>query len=708
MANAKAKKLVAEGATLELCAQVGELRAAEDTGEGSSGSPKRFEMVAYTGGAMRLFMFDRPVVVDLAGLNVTDRSRPILRDHDTSLIAGHTDEVRAEGSDLIVGGLISGSNETAREIVDSAAAGFPWRASIGAAVRSVERVEDGETVNVNGMDFEGPLDVVRRSELGEVSFVALGADDATSAKIAAMNARDGGGSIKGDSKMDAKFKAWLEARDEAVDQLSDERVAELRAEYDKGDAKADPEAKPDNKPESKPVQAADADQNLRAFREAQAAETRRVAAIRAACAGGFHEIEAKAISEGWSEDKTRLEVMQAKLPTIDGVRGSDTRSSGRALEAAMCMSAGMSEDKAAEQYDAQAMDAATSREMRGAGIHSLIYETIAATGGSARPGRVDDSTIRAAFEADRQIQASGGGGFSTISLTGILSNVANRTLLESFEAVPRVSQSIAAEIDVNDFKEVDMLRLTGSGTFEKVGADGELKSTQLTEEKFGNKLETYGRMISLTRQMIVNDDLGAFLQIPRLIGRMSALQLESEVFSKLLENPNSFFSAGNKNFISGADTELGIDSLTAAEQKFLDQVDQSGNPILLTPSVLLVPTSLKVKAQQLFRETAVDVTTTANKPQIASNPHAGKFTPLASPYLNAQSLSGSSAKAWYLMSNPQDVAALSIVFLRGRRTPTIESADTNFNTLGVDWRGFFDFGVREHDPRAAVKAKGEA
>jgi len=266
----------------------------------------------------------------------------------------------------------------------------------------------------------------------------------------------------------------------------------------------------------------------------------------------------------------------------------------------------------------------------------------------------------------------------------------------------------SAETDVNDFKEVTRYRLTGNGVFEKVGPDGELKHAGLSEQSYTNKVETYGRMIALTRQMMINDDLGAFLQIPRIIGRMSALKREEAVFELLLSNPGTFFSAGNKNFISGADTALSIDALTKAEQLFLDQTDSEGKPILLTPAVLLVPSSLKVAAQVLMTETRVNETTSADKPKPAVNPHAGKWKPVASPYLNAQGLTGGSAKAWYLFANPADVAAIEIAYLRGKRTPTIESGDTDFNTLGMQWRGYFDFGVAMQDSRAAVKSKGEA
>ncbi|MEQ9616657.1 MAG: Mu-like prophage major head subunit gpT family protein [Phycisphaerales bacterium] len=695
--------------SLRLCAPVGELVAAkhDDAKDGAS-SPRRFGMVAYTGGAMRLAGWPHPVVVDLAGMQVSAKSRPILKDHNPSLIVGHTDSVRIEGSQLLVSGVISGAGAVAQEIVVSSLAGFPWQASLGASASNVETVPKGKSAQANGQTFEGPVQVVRRSRLGEVSFVALGADDDTSAQIAAHNTKE-------NSEMD--FQAWLTDKGFDAEALTEAQSESLRAMYDAAQASDETNAAatatvdgPNEGDGSAVAGRIEAGGMVADMRAEAAAETQRIAEVRRLCTPGngkHAELEAKAIGEGWDASRTELELLRAERPQVSGVRTGSDAQTPHAIEASLCLSAGLSESQVGELYDERAMNAALSRDMRGAGIHTLLYETIRAAGGTARAGRIDNETIRAAFSADRQLlQAAGGAGFSTISLTGILSNVANKTMLAAYQAVPSVASSIAAETDVSDFKEVTRYRLTGVGLFEKVGPDGELKSAELSEEAFTSKVETYGRMITLTRQMIINDDLGAFLQIPRLIGRMSALKREEALFELLLSNPGSFFGAGNNNFLSGAQTALSIDGLTDAEQLFLDQTDSEGKPILLSAKTLLVPTSLKVTAEQLMTETRVNQFSA--EPALASNPHAGKFTVVSTPYLNAQAITGGSALAWYLFADPADIAALEVAYLRGKRVPTIESGDTNFNTLGVQWRGFFDFGVSVQDSRAAVKVKGEA
>ncbi len=105
------------------------LQAAEPTTEGKP-ALRKFSMVAYTGGAMRLGGWPYPVVVDLAGMKVTRKSRPILKDHDRSSIVGHTNDIAVNDSRLEVAGVISGVGMPAQEVIATSENGFPWQASL--------------------------------------------------------------------------------------------------------------------------------------------------------------------------------------------------------------------------------------------------------------------------------------------------------------------------------------------------------------------------------------------------------------------------------------------------------------------------------------------------------------------------------------------------------------------------------------------------
>jgi len=95
-------------------------------------------------------------------------------------------------------------------------------------------------------------------------------------------------------------------------------------------------------------------------------------------------------------------------------------------------------------------------------------------------------------------------------------------------------------------------------------------------------------------------------------------------------------------------------------------------------------------------------------PKSNRNPHTNKFQVVVSDYLDNEDYAGSSAKAWYLLADPNAIPAIEVVFLNGKQVPTVEKSDMVFNRLGIEFRGYLDFGVKEQDFRGALKMKGEA
>lgn len=686
--------------------------------------PRRFDMVAYTGGILRLPNFEHPVVVDLQGVSGIDKARPIRWQHDAKSLVGHTDKIVNDGKTLTAAGVISGSGSAAKQVVEMADNGFPWQASIGARPLQKEFIAPGRQVSVNGQTFEGPIIVARKSLLGEISFVDLGADDNTSARIAAEQAAKG-------SLM--TFEQWLKAKGFELGGLSDQQKTYLQAQFDSEIAAA---AKGKG---SDAVQAGAGDDTIKAsggddsiaggnsvdpvadYRKKIGAEQKRVAAIQKICAGKHHDIEAKAVEEGWDTTKTELEVLRAARPASQGNvgRNSGKKLSNAVIEAALCMSLGIAEAAIAKQIPTaereQVMNAASAGEMRGYSLHALMDSVLHAGGEYYAGSRKSNDYIRTVLRAEQSIQASG---FTTLSLSGILSNVANKGLIASYSAVEVVWNQICAVRNHSDFKVHTRYRLDSTGAFKKVGPDGELKHIGLTDASYTNQLGTFGAIIALTRQMMVNDDLGAFMEIPAMLGRLAALRIEEAVFVLLLSNPSSFFAAGNANYLSGGSSALSITSLAAAEKKFMDQVDSNGKPILVSPKKILVGTTLRGDAQNIFDEKVIIASslgaTNSRVVEPAKNKMFNKYLPVASPYVDntgikdqdGKAITGQSATAWWMFADPAVRAAIAVAFLNGQQTPTIESAQTDFNTLGMQWRGFHDFGVGMEETTAAVMSAG--
>ena len=597
---------------------------------------------------MTLGGWRHPVVVDLAGMTIPENV-PLLANHlnHTSGRVGLITAVIEDGK-LAIAGEILAEGEEGTSIVHQAKAGAAWQLSIGAEVQNAELVEEGTRV-VNGTEQSAPFYHVTKSTLREVSVVAVGADR-TTAMVTATATLTGG----------EKFMT-------------------------------DPEPKQTPAPTAETVAA-----------QAAQRERERVMAIHKLCAGDCPDVEAKAISEGWTCEQTAMKVLEAiraKRPlTAPNVIVEPTpATSARSLEAALCFRAGISGDEIAKGYGEQV--AAKAEKERDMPLHAVLAECLRIEGQSVG-GRFGNDTIRAAF--------------STVSLPGILSNVANKKLLQSFRAQPIVATKLCSEADLSDFKEADRFRLTDVGDLVPLAPNGEIKHGQLTEESAKNQLDTYAKMFSLTRKMIINDDLNAFLQVPVAMGNRAARLIDQLFFKRLLSYPmqadgNALFATKHGNFLGGATSALSADSLKKAIQLFLDQVDADKQPISVEPKYLLVPTALKYLAIELTRGATLIMAGSDNTVRPAINVLADEgLQVITSPYLANSGYPGASDAAWYLFGQPGQVDTFEIGYLRGRRTPTVESAETDFNTLGKQFRVYFDIGIREQDHRGMVKANGKA
>ena len=624
----------------------------------------RFSMVAYTGGPMRVGGWRYPVIVDLAGLSIPSQNSPIRLGHDATQGVGHADSIRVAGGQLIAAGIVSRDTTAAREIVASSRNGFPWQASIGASVEESEFIKENQKVQVNGQEFSGPVNIIRKATLGEISFVDLGADGRTSASVAAI-ANQENQDMKIDGNEPEKNKTEVAASAlETVSPPSVQPTVDVAA----------------------------------SMRQQAAAESERITAIRKQCDGRFPDLEAKAIREGWDATKCELEVLRESRPKAPVIlQGNAPVATSGLLEAACAITAKLANVE--DHYDEQTLDAVGRRFRGGIGLQELLLEAAWANGYTGRNFRDHRDVLRFAFQPG--LQAA----LSSIDIGGILSNVANKFLIEGFFSVERVWRNICAVRNVSDFKTVTSYRLIGKDQYEKVAPGGELKHGTMGEEKYTNKAETYGLILSIDRRDIINDDLGAITQVPRKLGRGSGLKI-NDVFWNVFLNNAAFFSVANKNFLAGVDTALSIDGLTKAEVAFMDQVDSDGKPIGVMPALMLVPTALSAFATQLFKSLEIRDTTANTKFPVA-NPHQGKFRTEVSRYLANAQYGGNSSKAWYLFADPNDLPVIEVAFLNGQESPVIETAEADFNVLGVQMRGYHDFGVALQDPRGGIKSKGE-
>ena len=669
----------------------------EITASAGGGKPK-VSGVAYSGGKMRLFGWSHPVVVDLSGMAVPERV-PLLANHENHTLGRvGLAEVKADSGHLLISGEVVAAGELADAIVAQGKAGADWQLSIGAEVEAAELVQTGKRT-VNGVEHEAPFYHVTKSTLREVSVVAVGADRSTHMSVTAKL------ELKGNSIMEPEEKKETPVAEVAATTPAAPAAPEMPATPAVTAAAAPaPETPKTVVAAATPATPEPTVADMKAIAaDAMKAERERVVAIKAVCSGEFPEIETKAVAEGWTKEQTSEAVLQAyrakqptTAPAITIKKGNDMNA--KHLETALSLCAGIEADELAKSMGEETVEAA----MKDCDIPltALLGECMKIEGMSA-PRTFDNASIKAAF--------------STVTLPGILSNVANKKLLQAYRAQPIIATRLCTSADLSDFKENERFRLTDIGDLKPVGADGEIKESGVSEEKAVNQLDTYAKKFCLTRKMIINDDLGAFLKVPTAMGNRAARLVDQLFFQRLLANPympdgKPLFSTNHKNLLTGASSALSADSLKKAIQVFLDQTDSDGQPISVEPSILLVPTALKFLAVELTRGAALMMSGGAeNTIRPTLNVLAEQNLQIvSSPYLSNANYAGASNSAWYLFGRPGTVDTFEIGYLKGKRTPTVERGDLDFNVLGIWFRVYFDVGIREQDHRGMVKANGAA
>jgi len=616
----------------------------------------RFKMTANTGSPMRLAGWKHPVVMDMSGMQIPSQVVPIRKNHDVNQGVGHTTELSFEKGNLMAKGIISRKTIDAEDVRESARNGFPWKASIGATAQDVEFLKPGEKGAVNGKEYEGPLNIVRKSNLGEISFVDLAADPQTNALIAtatgdspmlihaSKDGESGGGAVA------------LSAAEETEVHLSRMREKESREAAIKV--------------------------MIRAASEKKGADLRAI-----------QEVAQKAFAEGWDTTKLELELLRASRARPVHPISNEQVPTQKVLECSLALACGIPDKTLAEDRDYGPDVVTEAWSGRNRGLVGTVRAALEAAGVRAPHGN------REMFEAVLEHREIRAGGFSTINLPGILGNVANKVLLEAFTRVDATYDRVAQQADYANFYMHSIFRLEHLGDFELVANNGELKHGALGQDYFTNKVDTYGQLLTLTRQQIINDDLNAFRSLTAQLARKARIAVEKALYTLVLDPTNTFYTAGNGNLLTSS--SLGVTELGAAEAALLQMADANKDPIYAIPRFILVPPQLRYLGSQLYSSKLVN--DYAGGPRPTDNPFAGRFEPVTSPFMSAPILTNYSATTWYMLADPLMLPAFEVAYLDGRRQPTIETHDAQFNVLGLQMRAYWDFGVAALDPRGAIK-----
>ena len=276
---------------------------------------------------------------------------------------------------------------------------------------------------------------------------------------------------------------------------------------------------------------------------------------------------------------------------------------------------------------------------------------------------------------------------STSDFPLILGDAVNRSVRGAYDIAPAGVQRLARQSTARDFRAKRILSLTEAPVLVLVREHGEFKSGAMDEGEESYAIQTFGRILALTRQSMINDDLGALSTIPARMGRAArefeATQLAStlEVGGGLMSDGYEVFSAEHGNV--GTGVALSKASVAAARLMMRRQTSfgggRDGEPFYLnvSPRYLVIPPELEATAETIIAE--INPTRVED-----ANPFA-TLSLVVEPRLV-------SATRWYLAADPATIEGLEYSYLESSPGPQIETR-AGFTVDGLEFKVRLDFGA---------------
>ncbi len=280
----------------------------------------------------------------------------------------------------------------------------------------------------------------------------------------------------------------------------------------------------------------------------------------------------------------------------------------------------------------------------------------------------------------------------------ILANVANKSLFAGYEAAAETWQKWCGTGQTNDFKTNTVVRAGEGADLDQIREDDEYKYGARAEAQEQFSIATYGKLFSISRQAIINDDLGALTDIPAMHGEAAARKIGDLAYAVLTANSamgdgKALFHADHGNI--GTKGVFGTTTMGEAIKLMALQKDIGGKRRLnIIPRFILAPPSI---AQTILTFLASEYIGTQALPN-QRNIYANMVEPIIEPRLY-----DASATAWYLAGDKGKT--VNLYFLNGNQTPYMETKQ-GWNVDGVEYKVRIDAGAKAIDWKSMLYNAG--
>jgi hypothetical protein len=581
---------------------------------------------------------------------------PFQDSHSTKSVAdvlGSMRDLRQEG-DITIGRAYFSRKQKAFDAWQDVKDGHITDVSVGYEVTKSAWIPDGQRQNIAGREYVGPLRVSQEWHLREVSLVAIGADHG--AKV----------------------------RTEPNGHPAGKNNQEERME------------KPENITPTAPPPAPAAVVDTEAIRaEAQKQERARITEIRKACAfDGCNDLAESAIADGSTPDQVRaavLERLQKQAVSMASPRvemgATDSEKFRAAARDALVMRA--------IGARAVATPAQGAEQMARISFLSLAQECLRRAG--QNPAFLSKEEIYSRALGRRS--SSSTPSLNSGDFSYVLADVATKAMMTGWNFAPTTYQMWCSIGDLPDFKAARRVRLSDAPDLLETIEGAEVQHGIMSDTGESVQLVTYARKLCITRQALINDDLGVFNAIFQAFGARAANLINALPYAVLAANANLadavalFSTASTRLNQAGSGGAISASTLAAGIAAMFGQTAPQGSKLNISPRFLLTGGGYKTQAEIVTGSVAM--------------PDATFSEGVRNPFntLIAVADANIPGNAWYLAGDPMTNSTVEVAFLDGQRTPTLREEETS-PILGMDFTAYIDATAKALDFRALYKNVG--
>ncbi len=236
-----------------------------------------------------------------------------------------------------------------------------------------------------------------------------------------------------------------------------------------------------------------------------------------------------------------------------------------------------------------------------------------------------------------------------------------------------LSRIISNVRNARDFRALPAIRIAYFGDLPDVAPEtldyADLGT--LSDEKVEYSLNQKGGIITITRKMIINDDMAAVQRIVSRLPRAARRTKAKRAWNKFINNDTykgdatAIFHASHNNLGS---TAYAVASAVAARTAIAKQTEPgSGERLYLRPTTLVIPTDLWDAAVQLNQTRGVP-----GSPNFGNSMFqyfgVNNEGIIECPFMT-------DANDWMMFADPKDVEILEVAYLNGQQEPEMFVAD---------------------------------